>query len=93
MPIEQAKAEEIHTFTEIYMNWKGINDHRLGHIPRLYDRVRTSRLVIDNLTLLLLITSCPVLANSVDPDQLASEEANGSGSALFVNKYVNFYQN
>ena len=30
--------------------------------------------------------TCPVLANSVDPDQLAS------GSALFVIKYVNFYQ-
>ena len=29
-----------------------------------------------NLTLLLLSTTCPnVLANSVDPDQLASEEA------------------
>ena len=28
------------------------------------------------LTLLMLNTSCPVLANSVDPDQLASEEAN-----------------
>ena len=28
------------------------------------------------LTLLLLIMSCPVLANSIDPDQLASEEAN-----------------
>ena len=27
------------------------------------------------LTLLLLNTTCPVLANSVDPDQLASEEA------------------
>ena len=36
--------------------------------------------------------TCPVLANSVDPDQLASEEANWSGSALFVIKYVNFYQ-
>ena len=44
------------------------------------------------LTLLLLNTSCPVLANSVDPDQLASEEANWSGSALFVIKYVNFYK-
>ena len=44
------------------------------------------------LTLLLLNTSCPVLANSVDPDQLASEETNWSGSALFVIKYVNFYQ-
>ena len=28
------------------------------------------------LTLLLLNTTCPVLANSADPDQLASEEAN-----------------
>ena len=28
------------------------------------------------LNLLLLNTTCPVLANSVDPDQLASEEAN-----------------
>ena len=44
------------------------------------------------LTLLLLNTTCPVLANSIDPDQLASEEANWSGSALFGIKYVNFYQ-
>ena len=44
------------------------------------------------LTLLLLYTTCPVLANSVDPDQLASEEANLSGSVFFVIKYVNFYQ-
>ena len=36
--------------------------------------------------------TCPVLANSVDPDHLASSEANWSGSALFVIKYVNFYQ-
>ena len=36
--------------------------------------------------------TCPVLAKSVDADQLASEEANWSGSALFVIKYVNFYQ-
>ena len=35
--------------------------------------------------------TCPVFANSVDPDQLASE-ANWSGSALSVIKYVNFYQ-
>ena len=46
----------------------------------------------NDLTLLLLNTTCPVLANSVDPDQLAFEEANRSGSALFVIKYVNFYQ-
>ena len=36
--------------------------------------------------------TCPVLANSVDPDQLASEEANWFGSALFVIKYVNLYK-
>ena len=41
------------------------------------------------LILLLLSTTYPVLANSVDPDQLASEEANWSGSALFAIKYVN----
>ena len=34
----------------------------------------------------------PAFANSVDPDQLASEEANWSGSALFTIKYVNLYQ-
>ena len=34
----------------------------------------------------------PVFANSVDPDQLSSEEANWSGSALFATKYVNLYQ-
>ena len=28
------------------------------------------------LSLLLLNMTCPVLANSIDPDQLASEEAN-----------------
>ena len=32
----------------------------------------------------MLNTTCPVLVNSVDPDQLA---------ALFIIKYVNFYQN
>ena len=35
---------------------------------------------------------CPAFANIVDPDQLASAEANWSGSALFVIKYVNLYQ-
>ena len=44
-----------------------------------------------------MIISCylwiyPAFANSVDPDQLASEEANWSGSALFAIKYVNLYQ-
>ena len=44
------------------------------------------------LTNLLLNAACPVLANSVDPDQLASSEANWSGSALFAIKYANLYQ-
>ena len=34
----------------------------------------------------------PAFANSVDPDQLASEEANWSGSALFAIQYVNLQQ-
>ena len=42
------------------------------------------------LTLLLLNMTCPVLANNVDPDQLTSEEANWSGSALFAIHYVNY---
>ena len=34
----------------------------------------------------------PAFANSIDPDQLASEEASWSESALFAIKYVNMYQ-
>ena len=65
------------------------------------DETKVSRLFSDlpqlitkmvMLILLLLHTSCPFLANSGNPDKLASEEANWSGSALFVIKYVNFYQ-
>ena len=45
----------------------------------------------------ILTLSCwtriyPAFVNSVDPDQFASEEANWSGSALFVIKYVNYYE-
>ena len=43
------------------------------------------------LTLVLQNPDKPAIANSVDPDQLASEEANWSGSALFAIKYVNLY--
>ena len=49
-------------------------------------------LIFEFSTPLLLNTTCPILANSVDPDHLASGEANWSGSVLFVIKYVNFYQ-
>ena len=44
------------------------------------------------LTLVCWTRIYPAFANSVDPDQLASEEANWSGSALFAIKYVNLYQ-
>ena len=44
------------------------------------------------LTFVLLNRICPVFVNNVDPDQLASEEANWSGSALFAIKYVKLYQ-
>ena len=44
------------------------------------------------LTLVLLNPDMSFFANSVDPDQLASEEANWSGSALFAIEYVNSYQ-
>ena len=36
------------------------------------------------LTFVLRARICPAFENSVDPDQLASEEANWSGSALCV---------
>ena len=44
------------------------------------------------LTLVLKNPIYPAFANSVDPDQLASEEANWSESALFAIQYVNLYQ-
>ena len=42
------------------------------------EKFSSAAVVIDTfrLTLLLLSTTCPILANSADPDQLASEEAN-----------------
>ena len=45
-----------------------------------------------NLTLSCWARIYPAFANSEDPDQLASSEANWSGSALFAIKYVNLYQ-
>ena len=44
------------------------------------------------LTLVLLNPDRPAFANSVDPDQLASKEANWSGSALFAIQYTNLCQ-
>ena len=45
--------------------------------------------ILLKLTLLLLNPDIPCFANSVDADQLASKEANWSGSALFAIKYAN----
>ena len=44
------------------------------------------------LTIVLLNLYMSCFANSVDPDQLASKEANWSVSALFAIKYANLYQ-
>ena len=44
-----------------------------------------------DLTLVLVNPDIPTFANSVEPDQLASEEANSSGSALFAIQYSNLY--
>ena len=41
-----------------------------------------------HLTLVCWTRICPAFANSIDPDQLASSEANWSGSTLFDIKYV-----
>ena len=44
------------------------------------------------LTLVLLNRICPAFTNSEDPDRMASEEPDCSGSAMFAIKYVNLYQ-
>ena len=44
------------------------------------------------LTLVLLNQDMLDFANSVDPDQLASSEANWAGSALIFIEYVSWYQ-
>ena len=64
--------------------------HIYGEIRKNDPRIITEHFILTSL--LLLNTTHPVLANSVDPDQLAPEEANWSGSALFVMKYVNLYK-
>ena len=64
-------------FSNIYCK---INQ-KLSDLCNFYSKLDFWKIFIRNyflifLTLLLLNTTCPVLANSVDPDQLASEEAN-----------------
>ena len=43
-----------------------------------------------NLTLILLNTTTPTFANSINPDQMASEAAIWSGSTLFVMQFMNW---
>ena len=50
--------------------WQNVD--KMCHVRKTTDQAS----IITPLTLLLLNTTCPVLANSADPDQLASEEAN-----------------
>ena len=52
--------------------------------------IHSLQITVNVLTLVLLNPDI-TFANSVDPDQLASE-ANWSGSALFAIHYVNLYQ-
>ena len=51
-----------------------------------------SQLLFDNYNLSFPFINCLAFANSVDPDQLASSEANWSGSTLFAIQYLNLYQ-
>ena len=68
----------------------------IGHISMWYMVYVTCLLIkkdlslyMENcLTLVLLNRTCFAFANSIDPDQLASSEANWSGSALIASKYV-----
>ena len=57
--------------------------HDLFSLKNKKNEGRLLQILLGTLTLLLLNASCPVLANSVDPDQLAY----WSESALFVIQY------
>ena len=45
------------------------------------------------LTFILLFTTTPTIANSIDPDQMASDKAILSESTLFVIQFVNLNEN
>ena len=66
--------------------WSGTALFAQVYLPPNLGKYSTNWL---QLTLVLLNPDIPCFANSVDPDQLASEEANWSGSALFAIKYMN----
>ena len=63
-----------------------------GIYPKYWNTLTPYHTQLKILTLLLLNLTSPFLANSVDPDQLASEEAseeaNWSGSTLLLNMWI-----
>ena len=59
---------------------------------RSYNELSYKEVSVYLLTLVLVNLEYPAFANSVDPDHLASEEANRSGSVLFGIRFVNMYQ-
>ena len=74
---------------QILFSWK--NKKNISNCRLLMSHAMRKR-ILRTLTLVLLNPDILCFANSVDPDQLASEEANWSGSALFAIQNVNLYQ-
>ena len=72
MNIQREKKERAYSERK-YLFIVGSKFHSAGVASQV---VKSSNISDMYLTLLLLNTTCPVIANSVDPDQLASEEAN-----------------
>ena len=56
---------------------------------KIWFLISLRKLDLPLLTLVLLNPDIPAFANSVDPDQLTSEEANWSGPTPFAIQYVN----
>ena len=73
----------------IYPTWQGLRG--LGTLSGVATLSQLFWIQM-NMLLTLGLRIYPAFANSVDPDQLASKEANWSGSALFVIKYLNLYE-
>ena len=76
----------IQTFLCIIAVWYTLEMTTYHMYPELSDHYSFWK--EQNLTPDLLNPICPAFANSVDPDQLASEEANWSESTLFVIMWI-----
>ena len=89
-PNEHGAQEWARLLCNMSVIWVSIYRYYMGHNFNLGCSCRSAGPL---LTPVLLNPDIPAaFANSVDPDQLASEEANWSGSALFAIKYMNTYQ-